>query len=144
MNKFFEDRIEPIPESGCLIWIGNTNKSGYGKIKIHGKQKYAHRVAWEYYNGEIPYKLNILHHCDTPACVNPHHLFLGTPKDNTRDCIQKNRRVYACKEQHGNAKLTEKQIENIRADARSQRAIAKDYNISHEHVGSIKRREVWR
>ena len=82
---------EPIPEAGCYIWMGAALPSGYGTIRRKGKTLYTHRVAWEDAYGLIPKGLSVLHHCDTPACINPHHLFLGNHKDNAQDMVRKKR-----------------------------------------------------
>ncbi len=77
--------------AGCWIWMGG-NCRGYGHIKVKGKTKKTHRVAWELAYGPIPEGLFVLHHCDVPPCANPDHLFLGTHTDNMRDMIAKGRR----------------------------------------------------
>lgn len=51
----------------------------------------AHRYSWMIANGPIPKGLWVLHKCDTPACINPDHLFLGTCRDNAKDCYRKGR-----------------------------------------------------
>jgi hypothetical protein len=84
-------RIEP---SGCWLWIGATNGKGYGKIqqgRRGGIPLLAHRVSWELHRGPIPDGLMVLHQCDSPPCVNPDHLFLGTGLDNMRDMVAKSR-----------------------------------------------------
>ena len=66
--------IEPIPVSGCWLWIGGHVRGGYGTIKLNGHQEMAHRVAYTLYRGEIPSGLTLDHLCRVPACVNPDHL----------------------------------------------------------------------
>lgn len=51
----------------------------------------AHRVSWIIFRGKIPKGKHVLHKCDTPLCVNPKHLFIGTALDNIRDCFNKGR-----------------------------------------------------
>lgn len=78
--SLFLKHIMPITESGCWIWMGSSFNSGYGCIKLNGKTRSAHRLAWELYNGPIPKKLFVLHKCDVPLCCRPDHLYLGTPQ----------------------------------------------------------------
>ncbi len=87
----FEDKFIPEPNSGCWLWTAGVNQRGYGKMKIKGRVVYAHRVAWSLMVGKIPRNRFICHHCDTPACVNPRHLFIGTSYDNMRDMVKKGR-----------------------------------------------------
>ncbi len=76
----------------CWLWTGFLNNKGYGQIGVaNNKLAYTHRVSYALYIGEIPKGLLVLHKCDTPACLNPEHLFLGTQKENMQDCKRKGR-----------------------------------------------------
>lgn len=81
------------PEIGaCWIWTAYLDPDGYGRIGIGQRAAKSQRVAWVLAHGEIPVETpHVLHRCDNPPCVNPSHLFLGTQRDNMRDCRDKSR-----------------------------------------------------
>ena len=89
-NKL-ERKSERIPFTDCGIWTGAWQSMGYGQVRYNGKTILAHRAAYMVYRSDIPVGLCVLHKCDTPPCINPDHLFLGTQKDNIRDMISKGR-----------------------------------------------------
>ena len=89
MDKFINN-IKPNPDTRCWEWQGaKRNKAGYGAFSLKGKVIDAHRFSYEYYKGEIPEGLFILHSCDNPSCVNPDHLRAGTARENVRDSIER-------------------------------------------------------
>ena len=87
----FLTRIEAPITTGCWLWKVIYHPFGYGTFYHMGKTIGAHRMSWILFRGEIPQGLCVLHICDVPGCVNPHHLFLGTKLDNMRDCVAKGR-----------------------------------------------------
>jgi len=93
----------------CWLWKGCKRGLHYGGVSKGG---YAHRWAYQQFIGPIPDGQSVLHHCDTPLCVNPAHLFLGTQTDNIRDKVGKGR--VANGERLPQAKLTEAIIAEAR------------------------------
>ena len=88
-SRFFSKLAER--PSGCLEWIGRIGSDGYGTCDVLGKPIRAHRLAWAIFRGEDPGRRLVCHTCDNPRCVREEHLFLGTYRDNARDCLQKGR-----------------------------------------------------
>ena len=72
-------------QEGHLLWVGSTNNDGYGYIWADGKLEAVHRMAWEIAYGPIPKSIQVNHLCDTPPCILPWHLYLGTHADNMKD-----------------------------------------------------------
>ena len=77
-----------LPWSGCWIWIGCISQRGYGNLS---GGRYAHRVFYQAYKGDIPYGKMVCHSCDVRCCVNPDHLFTASHRENVLDAIVKDR-----------------------------------------------------
>lgn len=88
-----ETGSQPIPFCGCWLWLGSLrNRYGYGGVHVGKQVLLAHRAAYAAFNGEIPAKAVVMHKCDTPLCVNPEHLTLGSVCTNMRDMYDKGRK----------------------------------------------------
>lgn len=84
MQRFLSG-FEEGPEDACWLWNATLDKDGYGVIKIDNKMLKAHRLSYEYYNGEPPTNECIRHLCGTKRCMNPSHLKDDTKKANRWD-----------------------------------------------------------
>lgn len=136
----FESRVIPEPNSGCWLWAGGHDQDGYGHMTGNVK---AHRRSYELHVGPIPMGVLVCHKCDTPCCVNPDHLFLGSGKDNGQDMSLKGRG--ACGRKHWKAVLTEADVIAIRADTiSSHAALAKLYPVTAESISHIRNGRTWK
>jgi len=144
LKKRFEAKFIKGSDDECWIWEGAVCDGRYGKIKNGQAAESVHRVAWKLYKGEIPEGLLVCHSCDTPLCVNPDHLWLGTDADNMRDKTEKGRGNSPKGAAHGSAILTEIDVRAIRASAQSNRKLAFLFDTGKSNVSAIKRREIWK
>jgi DNA-binding XRE family transcriptional regulator len=120
-------------------------RGGYPKISVEGKIKLVHRVMYELHFGEIPPGMYVCHTCDNRKCVNPDHLFLGTPQDNMDDMKNKGRSRKGS--QHGRAKLNEEQVLEIKRllaeKDLTHEKIAKRFGVSRQTITHIKNGKYW-
>jgi hypothetical protein len=142
----------------CWEWRGQRQRQGYGQVGWAGKRYSAHRFAWLLVNGPIPDGLLVCHRCDTPSCVRPDHLFLGTTAENARDRENKGRgkhdlaklRISAPKlrgERNPSAKLTSEQVGQIRQRyvprRVSMKRLADEYCVSPATVFLVVHGATW-
>ena len=132
------------PDSGCRLWTAGRDTNGYGIFWAQGTSWRAHRLAWIFSHGPIEDGRCVLHRCDTPACVNLAHLFLGTFEDNTRDMVAKGRQRWGGVP--ASAKLTKDQVRDIRkmlAGDTPQNAIAESFGVSPSASSAIRHGRLW-
>lgn len=128
----------------CWLWTllpRKGERGGYGIVSHSGEHRLAHRLAYELKCGPVPSGLVVCHRCDVRMCVNPAHLFLGTPSENTADRDAKGRQARG--ERLWAAKLKADQVLTIRDDPRDPFAIADEYRVNHCTIRDIKARRTW-
>ena len=128
---------------GC--WLYRQSKT-YGKFWDGRQHVQAHRYSFMNHKGKIPKGMFVCHSCDVPNCVNPKHLFLGTPKANMVDMMNKKRNVTCRGERNGKSKLTLEDVKRIRtllATGTTQIVIAKLFGIHQTNVHYIGKMKTW-
>jgi hypothetical protein len=120
----------------CWNWNGRKTKAGYGQTGPHGHHLYVHRASYAMFNGPISEGMDVCHKCDNPSCYRPEHLFLGTARDNLRDCSAKGRMT-----NRPNRKINAEIANKIRFFYKSkefnQIELSKKYGVSQTLVWQI-------
>jgi hypothetical protein len=139
-NRFEESYTKT---DSCWVWNKSLTQSGYGRFWSRDKTRRAHRVSYEYYKGPIPDGFVVCHTCDNPKCVNPEHLFLGTPKDNNQDKANKGRSRNGSEPLFSPREVAE--IEDLLACGLfSQAVIASFYSVQQFTISRIKRKQYFK
>jgi len=158
----FSDKVRfmkfvQIKQDDHWMWTGATDKDGYGVFTLRYKYIRAHRASWLFFKGPIPEGKHVLHKCDIPGCVRPDDLFLGTNLDNSQDMMRKGRHrsgmmlhpeCAAKGEAHGNAKLTDEIVREMRRRYVPRKVtfeqLAKEFDVSIALVHNVVHGDGWR
>ncbi|AYN55854.1 HNH endonuclease [Arthrobacter phage Auxilium] len=125
-----------VTESGFWEWSGALGRRGYGQFWDGMRTRKAHRYALELSTGLNPDRWTLAcHTCDNPPCVNPGHLFWGTPAENSADMVAKGRSSY---KRHRKVPPSERpKIAERRLRGEAARAIAREYGVSPAAIYKI-------
>lgn len=147
VKKFWEKVDKSGGEDACWMWTSALDKNGYGKVTIDFGDYRAHRVSYEICVDKIPTGMVICHKCDTPGCVNPKHLFVGTNAENTADRDRKGHGVWSS-ERNPKAKLTEVQVLEIRnkysAGNSTYSSLSREYGVQPIQIQNIIKGDDWK
>ena len=146
-NRFISKVNVGLPDE-CWEFTGGINSTGRGIFWWGNKSIHAHRMSYILHCGNIPEGMYVCHSCDNGKCVNPHHLFLGSAKDNIQDCISKGRKVTLRGEDDPKSKLTNeevlKMIDMYKSGRYYQRELGDLFGVSRSTVLSILRGDNWK
>lgn len=133
----------PEPNTGCLLWLGSRQKrSGYGQIQTRTGSKLAHRVSKEESGCSVPVGSVVRHTCDTPACINPNHLIVGTQRENIADRDAKGRQSKGT--QVYSAKLSVLLVRQARQESWSIEKLQAKRGVSYRAAKEALRGASWR
>lgn len=143
-QRFFRHVSAP-NENGCRLWLGALSDGRYGTFWAGHDAGFvkAHIFAWELHHGfRVPDGKNVLHQCDVPPCVEHGHLFTGSQQENIDDMRRKGRGQKGAT--HYNAKLSVKDVIEIRRSREAGVRIAERFGISQSSVSHIRHNKGWR
>ena len=131
----------PEPNSGCWLWTASTYPNGYGAFWDGTKLQPAHRWYYKQKVGPVADDLYVCHKCDVRTCVNPDHLFVGTPQANSSDMLRKRRHWTLAF--HGESKphkITDLEVDRIReliAEGVRHADIAAEFGVDKSLISHI-------
>lgn len=168
LRERFMGFVFPEPMSGCWLWAGpGYEDKRYGRFKplfcTNNKSILAHRASVELFRGPFPRKAFVCHHCDTPACVNPDHLYVGDHASNMADMARRKRSFASTQPERARkiakrlgdsntwtrgaknpkAKLALKEAEEIRRSKLKTKVLAERYGVNRTTIQRIRRGAAW-
>ena len=139
----FWSKVSQAGDDECWLWIAGKFSSGYGCFKLGNQAFYATRIAYFLREGKDPGDLFVCHECDTPACCNPTHLFLGTQQQNVDDRDSKGRGVIKRGDDHWNVKVPDEVVATIQSlDVDPNKygvktSLARQYGVTRQTIANI-------
>lgn len=141
MSGTFDSKIEKA-ENGCWLWTDALFRDGYGAVSVNRKMLRAHRVALARSGVDVPKGAFVCHTCDTPRCVNPSHLYVGSSQQNVDDAVARDRHMRGTRSPH--AKLTDEDVIAIRQASGTHNEIAAQYGVARPTISMIRKRKTWK
>lgn len=129
-------------QSPCRLNTGELVGLGYVRVWWHGKRWLRHRLTWHQKRGPIPPDMKICHHCDTPACDEIMHLFMGTQQANCIDMVRKGRHGKAGTQGRNKGRMDRTDADRVREMVlygAKQRDIACVWQVSPQYVNDMVR-----
>lgn len=126
----------------CWLWTASTRGGGYGSFKLHSRTVLAHRVSYILFNGDLSINDVVRHSCDTPSCVNPSHLLLGSCADNVADRVARGRSAVG--QLNGQSKLTREIVTDCRKSKETSIVLAKKYGVGISAMERARRGTTWK
>lgn len=139
----FWDKVEKT--DSCWMWTGATKDKGYGVLRVNGKNVGAHVFSYELHKQKLPSRAFVCHACDTPACVNPEHLWVGDNDSNIKDMVFKNRHTYG--ERNAQAKLTTENVltmKHLKKMGVTQEAMISMFGVSRTAISQAITGKRWK
>jgi hypothetical protein len=136
-------------EGECRIWLGSTDSHGYARCCFGGRWHPVHRLVCAMVHG-LPDGLLACHHCDVPLCIEPTHIYAGTPKDNRHDSMRRGRDSKPPLNlgvDHHSAKLTPQIVREIRRRWQAGEqitALAVEHGVHKGAIWKIVHRKSWK
>ncbi len=140
------ERLERGTDKTGDCWLWTAGGVRYGKTSVEGKSTAVHVLAYELAHGPVPNGLVVRHSCDTPKCVKPSHLSIGTPAENSKDMTARDRQAKGVR-QHC-AKMTDATVAECReayfSGASTVTQLARHYGITNSAIGKIVTFKTWK
>ena len=138
----FKDKRE------CLTWPFAIATGGYGSVQYKDRMRSVHDLVCRKTHGRPPTKKHqACHSCGNghEACVNPHHVYWGTAKDNARDRSEHG--TTARGESCGLSLLVDREVRSIlrlRKSGWTYVELLCKLNVNKVTIGDIVRGRTWK
>jgi hypothetical protein len=122
-------------ETGCWVWRGAFSDKGAPQMSVFKRVMESRRIGYELFAGNTHHWNRFTMDCDNEHCVNPAHMQRYRHKKRVTT-----KRGYTITKDR---KLTQADVDTIRASIASNEALAKRFGVSTWTIWSIKSGRRW-